>query len=115
MEAFLLSILFLLIDPTPPLVVWDKKVTYWEWNGEYTWTVVHNPEWLEGLCQTEPTLMPVKACAKRMSDGSCDIYSSYPEWLAKVTWSYSFEPLWDHEMKHCMGYRHRSIFDEAEK
>lgn len=116
MEAILLTIALIIVNPTPKLVVWDEaRIQGWAWNGKYFWHEVRDPELMDELCIGKPSIFPAQACVNRLTDGSCEVFSAYPEWLAKRVWSYSWETLWDHELGHCMGKVHRSIFDPAEK
>jgi len=44
------------------------------------------------------------------------VFSAFPESMARFIFGPAgLESLRDHELKHCDGFRHRSIFDEAEK
>lgn len=115
MEAILLTVALLVLNPTPKLVVWDEaRIQGWAWNGAYYWHVINDADMIDELCVGRDTVLPVQACVNRLTDGSCEVFTPYPEWLAKVAMSYSWESLWAHEMKHCAGLVHRSIFDPAE-
>jgi len=116
LEVVLLTIALLVLNPPiPPSVVWDSAQRQdWKWNGQYTWTQVEKAEWMEELCrgQTHGWLV---GCVNNLTDGSCEVFSAFPESMARFIFGPAgLESLRDHELKHCDGFRHRSIFDEAE-
>ena len=77
-------------------------------SSSYEWVVVSNKESLHQVCAIALEKAPrLAACAFQIqSTGKCWIYSIYTAEQAKLVYAGDQLDLFEHEMKHCQGWRH---------
>lgn len=86
-----------------PDFTWAKTE---EASARHEWIQVSWARMFE-LCRIDPTVMAnLGACAFNDPGRTCRVYSFLPEQVAKLRISGDGESLFDHELRHCAGWRH---------
>ena len=92
--------------------------TEWVWDGQVTTRII----WVQTAPETVAAYCPDHrapergACAVRLMNDisgrpTCRVYAAMTEWQAREAWTVSItgtpiESLYDHEARHCAGWRH---------
>jgi hypothetical protein len=74
----------------------------------YEWKVIASKDELHKVCAIELERVPrLAACAFQIREsGKCVVFSLYSEEEARRQYAGDQLSLWEHEMKHCQGFRH---------